>query len=203
MTRTRTIQISLGILLCATALGSGALLFAGATTYAVPEAVSVPPPEMPAAVSADDTPTRIIIPALSVDAPIERSGLVAGDRMQAPTKFADAAWFAYGSIPGREGDAIIAGHKDNGLGLSGAFKRLSNLAPGDEVDVLMQSGKTVSFVVASISSYPYDAAIPDLFSNSGSARLSLITCDGSWLYSPREGMTYNRRLVVTAIVKKT
>ncbi len=202
MILTRNSRILLALLILVATLGIGTFLVVNAITYAVPEAVSAPPRKaLP--VPADDIPVRIIIPTLSVDAAIEKSGLVAEDRMQAPAKFADAAWFAYGSVPGGEGDAVIAGHKDNGLGLAGAFKHLDDLAPGDEIDVLMQSGKTVTFSVIAVSSYPYDAAIPDLFSSSGAARLSLITCDGSWLYSPSEGMTYDRRLVVTAVMKKT
>ncbi|HEX8993946.1 MAG TPA: class F sortase [Candidatus Paceibacterota bacterium] len=193
----RNVQGLLALAISAAALGYGVLLLVRASTYALPEAVSAPPSAAPA-VGAGDIPVRIIIPTISVDAPIEKAGLVAGNRMQTPRKFADAAWFAYGSVPGREGDAVIAGHKDNGLGLSGVFKHLDDLAPGDEVNIVMQSGKTITFLVTATSSYPYDAPIPGLFSTSGAARLSLITCDGSWIDSMSEGMTYDRRLIVEA-----
>lgn len=152
-------------------------------------------------VSAADYPARLIIPALGINAAVQDAGIVAGGRMAAPTNFTDVAWYKYGTVPGQEGSAVIAGHLDNGLALKGVFKYLSKLTPGDEVDVVTEGGQTLAFTVSALNVYPYTQVPSSLFTESGAAYLNLITCDGTLLQVPGLGYTYDHRLVVTTILK--
>jgi sortase (surface protein transpeptidase) len=92
------------------------------------------------------------------------------------------------------------GHLDNGLGLDGVFKHLSDLKDGDEVDIVTDDGRTLKFSVDATTTYPYQSVPPSLLGQGAAddnAHLSLITCTGHWVYDPAEGMTYDHRLVVS------
>jgi len=159
------------------------------------------PPSVAPAVIAQDTPARIIIPALDIDAGVEHVGLATADRMAVPHRFHDAGWYKYGPTPGALGTAVILGHLDNGLGLSGVFKQLHELSPGDEVDVLTAQGKTLRFRVESLKSYPYDHVPADAIASSDAARLVLVTCGGHWIHSANQGMTYDHRVIVETVLE--
>lgn len=139
-------------------------------------------------------PARLIIPKLDIDTNVQEVGINAQGNMGTPSNFTDVAWYKYGAVPGGAGSAVMAGHVDNGLGLSGVFKKLGELEEGDEIIVERQDGKQVTFVVTGKRSYAYDAVPTDIvFNPSGSTRLNLITCEGAWVKSAK---TYDQRLVV-------
>lgn len=159
--------------------------------------------EMVPAISAQDHPARLIIPAIGVNAPIEKAGIVAGNRMAAPKKFANAAWFKYGTVPGFPGSAVIAGHLDNGFGLKGVFKRVEELSPGDEIIVETESGTKLYFSVEKRMAYPLREVPSDVFTADDAIRLNLVTCDGKLIKTQKEGWTYNERLVVYAVFRES
>ncbi len=174
--------------------------FVHAVWYA-PE-TQVPPQSTSAVhtnVASNDYPVRLRIPALGIDAVVEQVGLTAAGRMAAPSRFSDVAWYTYGPLPGQMGNAVIDGHVDNGLGLAGVFKHLSSIKEGDVVQVQTKKGSTLSFIVDEIHSYPYtDVPTKTIFTTKGDARLTLITCEGTWV---AEQKTYDKRLVVGATLK--
>ncbi|MFZ2886563.1 MAG: class F sortase, partial [Minisyncoccia bacterium] len=141
-------------------------------------------------------PDRLVIPAIGIDAAVQHVGINGSGNMATPTNFQDVGWYKYGVVPGGRGSAVIAGHVDNGLGLSGVFKRLPETQPGDDIYVTAEDGTRTHFVVTSVRSYPYTEVPEDIvFNPRGSSRLNLITCEGSWL---PESKTYDQRLVVFA-----
>jgi sortase A len=201
------------MLIAAGAVVLGVLVFTVVYTRAVlysPSVEIAPPAQVAMAAEANATttsalPASIAIPAISVDAKVEDLGLAAGDHMAMPTSFTSVGWYKYGPVPGAIGTAVMYGHLDNGLGISGVFKNLSKLVPGDKVVVTDASGTTHTFVVDSLASYPYqavpDSALEGLPAQAGTpgetgAHLNLITCTGKWVYDSTEGMTYDHRLVV-------
>lgn len=150
--------------------------------------------ERRSSVQNDSTPYRLRIPRLRVDAHIQHVGLNKEGNMATPTNFRDAGWFKKGPIPGERGSAVIAGHVDNGLGLSGVFKHLSTLQEGDLIEVVSKDFTVQLFEVIDVRAYRYDEVPNDLiFNHSDGARLNLVTCEGDWIKSER---TYDMRLVV-------
>ena len=172
------------------------IVLASAVLYA-PQGAEVLPLNPPPA--ATEPPLRLVIPAIRLDTRVQQAGLLAGNRMAAPTNFSDVAWYKYGTVPGAAGSAVIAGHLDNGLGLNGVFKNLSKLKAGDEIEVQTASS-TVRFVVERLETYPYDQVPGTIFTAADAARLNLITCAGKWIKTPALGWTVDHRLVVYAVL---
>jgi sortase (surface protein transpeptidase) len=145
----------------------------------------------------DKYPSRLIIPSLSINAHVQYVGINAKGNIGTPNNFTDVAWYSYGVVPGQEGTAVIDGHVDNGLGLAGIFKHVSDIQIGDEIDVITKGGKRIRFVVTNIEAYNYqNVPVQAIFGTSSTASfLKLITCDGTWVQG---GDTYNERLIVTA-----
>lgn len=145
-------------------------------------------------------PSRLIIPNISVNANVQYVGINAKGGMGTPAGFSDVAWYKGGTIPGDTGSAVIDGHVDNGLGLSGVFKHLEDVHIGDDVYVVQNDGDKLHFRVIDVQLYPYDDAPSDaIFNRTDAAHLNLITCSGDWVGSEK---TYNKRLVIyTELVK--
>ncbi len=166
-----------------------ALWYAPGSDLQVPASETIPR-EIPPA----EEPVTLRIPKLKIDAKIQQTGLNAKGNMGVPTNYSDVAWYKHGTIPGQMGSAVIDGHVDNGLGLSGVFKDLEKLEKGDDVYVVTKSGRELHFEVLSVNSYPYKAVPLDvLFTRKDDARLNLITCGGTWIKSEK---TYDQRVVV-------
>ena len=146
------------------------------------------------ATSSVGLPLRLIIPSLKIDAAIQSVGHTKAGNMAAPSNFKDVAWFREGPRPGAIGSAVIAGHLDNALALSGVFKNLHTLVVGDDVSVQTEGGSEIHFRIIGIQEYPYKEVPTDiLFDKKGGEFLNLITCAGTWLQKYK---TYDHRLVV-------
>jgi sortase (surface protein transpeptidase) len=179
-----------------------AVVFATATARALlspPEDIEVSVPrgeyEEPAAQS--NWPARLVIPALDIDATVQRTGITARGNMAVPTNYDDVGWYRYGPPPGALGSAVIAGHVDNGAGFPAVFSELHHVRPGDTVAILTAEGETIRFVVERVEHFSVEEMpTGEIFAHTDSARLNLITCAGSW--DPEREM-YTQRLVVYAV----
>lgn len=161
----------------------------------VPESEITPPGQVQAAIAATSSlPSRLYIPSLNIDAKVQHVGIAASGNMAVPSNFTDVGWYKYGTVPGRQGSAVIDGHVDNGLSLPGVFKRLTDIKIGDDVYIEDSEGHKLHFVVYDVEVYPYKSVPMDtVFASSMTANLNLITCEGSWVQS---GKTYDHRIVV-------
>lgn len=158
-------------------------------------------PELPGTSATSlQTPDRLVIPKLKIDAEIQHVGVTKTGNMAAPNNFTDVSWYKTGTVPGRLGSAVMAGHEDNAISLDGVFKHLEDLRPGDRVYVLGTKGERLEFKVIESQIYPYDKSpVERIFVAKDKVRLNLITCAGSWLASAK---TNDHRLVVyTELVK--
>ncbi|MDB5239355.1 MAG: hypothetical protein JWO00_690 [Candidatus Parcubacteria bacterium] len=145
-------------------------------------------------------PSRLSIPVIGIDAEVRAVGTTAAGTMATPGNFTDVAWYKFGTVPGMKGSAVIDGHEDNGLGLDGVFKHLSDVKIGDDLYVMTDSGTKLHFVVSDVTAYDYLSVPVDLIFNDDTGyRLRLITCSGRWVSG---GDTYDKRLVVTAELKQ-
>ncbi len=160
---------------------------------------SVSPDRNAASSTAPALPLRLLIPHIGVDAAVQHVGIGKTGNMAVPNNFTDVGWYRYGPIPGEAGSAVIDGHVDNGFGLPGVFKHLSQVVVGDDIYVETQDGGRLHFTVTDIEAYPHDAAPTGLiFSRNGPARLVLITCEGTWVPGEK---TYDHRLVIFAMLR--
>lgn len=165
----------------------------------------VPPePEIPAPAEARGLakvapggyPVRLRIPVLGIDANVQDVGIAQSGHMAVPNNYTDVGWYRYGPAPGSQGSAVIDGHVDNGLSLPGVFKKLNEIALGDEIVIRTARGAEYRYAVTDIELYDYrQVPVEQLFDQSGPARLALITCDGAWVAGEK---TYDHRLVVYA-----
>jgi hypothetical protein len=127
-------------------------------------------------------PSGLRIPAIAVDAPVIPVGVSAGTT-EIPSDIFTIGWYRYGAAPGEHGSSVLLGHVDSGAEGPGAFFRLVELQPGDEVEVHMSDGTMRRFVVDARRQYP-KAELPDwIFRRSGPATLTLVTCGGVFDWS--------------------
>ena len=205
MRTTRILLITLALILalsaCATTstpqhtTASNAVGILPAATARVTPTV---PPKQPPTVVAN--PTRLIIPAIGINAFIESLGTLPNGDMATPTQhpWDDTGWYNLGPHPGEQGSAVIDGHLDRPGGYPAVFWRLRDLHPGDDVVVINSDGKSLHFHVTRIALYtPQTAPIQDIFGNKGGTYLNLITCAGDWI--PSEHQTTDRLVVYTSL----
>jgi LPXTG-site transpeptidase (sortase) family protein len=141
-------------------------------------------------------PTRLLIPALGIDAAVEPVGQDNNNWMAAPSSDAAVAWYNLGPIPGATGNAVIAGHRDDVHGQPAIFWHLDELEAGDEITVEFGDKSQIRFAVMTVESYTADAApMERIFGVDFERDLNLITCDGVW---NAQSKLYDQRLVVYA-----
>lgn len=150
-----------------------------------------------AAATTADTPVRITIPSLDVDARVHRVGLDGRGAIAAPpmTRADEAGWYAGGPSPGQDGAAIIVGHVDDEQGPA-VFHGLAGLTPGARVEVVRHDGAIAVFEVTEVRTYPKERLPPDeVYGDSDRRDLRLITCGGEWV---GDGTGYSDNVVVFA-----
>lgn len=186
--------------------GVAVIVFGSTLVHAVfyaPDSSTVETPQMAASVhiNAPENPARLRIPRLHIQAAVQYVGINGSGNMATPSNFTDVAWYKYGTVPGQMGSAVINGHVDNGLALAGVFKHLQDIQTGDDIYIDTKQGSSLHFVVERVVLYPYKDVPTDLvFNQKDAPRLNLITCDGNWV---KAGKTYDKRLVVYAVLKNT
>jgi sortase (surface protein transpeptidase) len=121
-------------------------------------------------------PVRIEIPAIHVDAALQRLHRDAAGVLQPPDSWTEAGWYAGGVVPGAVGPAVIAGHLDTTKRVA-VFVDLRLLRPGDRIRVLLSTKRTVTFVVTH-AKVVRKALFPtaEVYGPTPDAQLRLITC---------------------------
>lgn len=140
-------------------------------------------------------PKQLRIPSIKVDANVQNVGITNKGNMGTPKNFKDVGWYAYGTIPGELGSAVIAGHVNNGLSFPAVFANLEDVKIGEDIYIDTVGEGTLHFVVTKREIYDFDADVPSVFTQNDGKYLKLITCTGEWV---KEYRTHNKRLVVIA-----
>lgn len=122
---------------------------------------------------------------------VEQVGLDSSGNMGVPSNVYDAAWFNQMPRPGDHGDAVMTGHLDWYGVPCAAFCYLTSVWVGMDIYVDREDGSTVHFVVDGYNYYPANAPPAWLYTTTGDAQLSLITCAGDFV-----GNHYTDRFVV-------
>jgi LPXTG-site transpeptidase (sortase) family protein len=141
-------------------------------------------------------PSRLMIRRLQIDAPIEVKGIDSHNRMEAPDQPLDAAWYRFTTMPGAGGNAVFSGHLDAESIGPAIFWRLTQLKPGDVIEIVSPQSTELRYRVTQTWDYPV-ATIPmkAVLYPGGGDQITLITCSGH--YKPGTG--YDHRLVVRAV----
>lgn len=119
-------------------------------------------------------------------------GVNSTGEMEVPSTITDVGLYKFGAIPGQIGSAVIAGHLNGVANKEGVFANLDRLKVGDKLSVEDKTGESIVFIVQ--KKELFDSGYADeVFNQSDSAHLNLITCDGSW---DEDKKSYSKRLVV-------
>ncbi|MEE9277673.1 MAG: sortase [Dehalococcoidia bacterium] len=158
----------------------------------------------PGIVAAIDNPTgwEIVIPSARIRADIVGLGITARGALGAPDNPDVVGWWQDGPAPGERGNVLFDGHRDftdvDGNVGTGVAWQLPDVAVGDPILVLDRaSGVTHVYLVTQTFALPFDD--PDgarVLAASSDARLTLITCEGSF---DRSLHNYSQRRIVIAI----
>ena len=145
-------------------------------------------------------PARLLLPSISINAPIEQVGILSNGEMATPTRnpWDHTGWYSDGPHPGQRGSAVIDGHLDRPGGFPAVFWNLRYVHLNDPVYVAGSDGRQLRFHVTRIAYYtPQDAPLQDIFGNRSGIFLNLITCAGDWI--PSQHQTTLRLVVYTAL----
>jgi sortase (surface protein transpeptidase) len=126
-------------------------------------------------------PVRLAIPQLKVDSDLLQLGLNPDRTVQVPPlgKDSRAGWYKYSPTPGQAGPSVLLGHVDSAEYGPGIFFGLGALRPGSTVSVTRSDRITAVFRVDRVVSYSKDRfPTLEVYGNTDSAQLRLITCGG-------------------------
>jgi sortase (surface protein transpeptidase) len=142
---------------------------------------------------------RLEIPAIGVDASVEKVGRLPNGNMDVPKVPENVAWFTESALPGQTGrTSVVAGHLDSPAGPA-VFFNLRRLVPGDELAITYANGDRYVFAVTKKERYTNELIPTDrIFGATPYSELNLITCDGAW---DGRAANYQQRLVVYTRLK--
>ena len=157
-----------------------------------------PPVARRAVTPAVSAPVRLQIPSVGINAPLQAVGLDSRGDMAVPEQVDVVGWYKFGPAPGAAtGSAVLSGHIDSAQQGLGAFSALVKVKSGDSITVTDASGRRWRYRVVGREAFDKKTVpLADLFSRSGAARLTLITCGGDFDASIR---SYVDNIVVTAV----
>lgn len=100
--------------------------------------------------------TRLLIPRLGVNAPIEPVGLNGDGSLATPTlhPWRGVGWYQDSPAPGKPGKALLVGLQRGSDGTAAVFALVRTIRLGDSVMVVDTSGHMLYFAVTYVASYP-------------------------------------------------
>ena len=148
--------------------------------------------------SSAPAPTRLVIPALDVDATIDDVGVQDDGAMVIPAAPTSVGWYRFGSAPAdAKGNTVIAGHVATREDGPGALAALRGAKPGMRVTVTTADGRKQAYEIAGREAIVKKALpVAEIFARDGRPLLVLITCGGEYLPELR---SHRDNIVVTAV----
>ena len=127
-------------------------------------------------------PVRLRLPRLHVDAPVLPVSVGPDGLLDVPANPRQLGWWNGSARPGpASGSVVIDGHVDSAASGLGAFFRLREARPGDEIVLENATGKSINYTVVARRSYA-KTSLPaaQVFATAVSPRLVLLTCGGAF-----------------------
>jgi len=125
-------------------------------------------------------PTRIQIGSIGVTSTsIVPLRLAADGTITVPGTADEVGLYENGPTPGQLGPAVLAAHVDSKQG-PGVFYRLGSVKAGDVVTVSRADGRTLTYTVDKVATYPKDAFPTDAVYHGSftQSEIRLVTCGG-------------------------
>ncbi|WP_141505098.1 class F sortase [Paenibacillus luteus] len=138
-------------------------------------------------------PVKIEMPSFGISALIQPVALDNEGRVDTIPDASVIGWYKYGSAPGAEGNAILAGHRD-WKRKKGSFHSIEHLRIGETVAIEYEDGSSQEFKVVSNDVYLLDEVPNSVMQLDGNARVTLITCTGK--YNKVKGGYQSRAVVI-------
>ena len=148
-------------------------------------------------VVAPTLPSYLIIPELSINAPILAVGVNAQVALEAPSNINDTAWYNESSQPGQPGAMLIDGHISSWTA-PGVFYDLKTLQPGNTIEVRSGNGAIFTYQVVITKVYSFNnvnMAMAMTSINPNKPGLNLISCTGDIIPGTSE---FDERIIVFA-----
>ncbi|MGC4778737.1 class F sortase [Micromonospora sp. C41] len=180
-----------------TAAAPGAAAVPGAPAATGPAGATSPNGAAPAPLPRS-APTTISIPRIGVRAEIMSLGTNPDGTVQVPPldQAMKAGWYSPGASPGEAGNAVIVGHVDSAQLGPAVFFNLGALVAGDTIVVTRQDGRSATFTVREVGSYPKTAfPAAQVYGPSAVPALRVVTCGGVF---DRTAGSYLNNIVVYA-----
>jgi LPXTG-site transpeptidase (sortase) family protein len=98
---------------------------------------------------------RLVVPALSIDAPMVVLGVDSDGVMEAPSGPADIGWYNFSGLPEQGRNIVMSGHVDYHNYGPAVFWRLRDAKAGEVVQLLLEDESVVTYKV--VSTIDYDA----------------------------------------------
>lgn len=144
-------------------------------------------------------PVSLSAPAIGITSSLIDLGRNADGTIEVPSledPKSEPGWYTNSPSPGTLGPAIILGHVDSRQYGPGVFYSLSDLQPGDDVDVARADGTVALFVVDAVRTVSKsDFPTRQVYGNLDHAGLRLITCGGE--FDP-DARSYESNVIVFA-----
>jgi LPXTG-site transpeptidase (sortase) family protein len=166
-----------------------------------PNAASTPVIARPSATpteTPDDSPmARLVVPKANINNRFVTLGIIASSNtMDSPKTKDDIGYYDFTPRPGYGGNTVLSGHVDWFTGELGVFADLKKLQKDDDVQVMLQDGKTYRYRVTDNQLYDADTApVEEIIGDTPVESVTLITCEGTF---NRASAEYNKRRVVRA-----
>jgi LPXTG-site transpeptidase (sortase) family protein len=143
------------------------------------------------------SPSRVQVPDLGIDMPVEAHGLEANGDMSLPVSPFVAGWYEYGSAPdSRTGATVLAAHVDSLPEGVGPFRSLRDASEGLAVVVTDANNVVHEYRIVSVEKInKSEVPLDRVFSATGDPHLVMVTCGGEYDWGIGR---YNDNYIVTA-----
>ncbi len=146
----------------------------------------------------DDSPmAKLIVPKASINNRFVTVGIIEStNTMDSPKTRDEVGYYDFTPRPGYGGNTVMSGHVDWFTGELGVFADLKKLQKGDDVQIVLQDGKSYHYRVTDTQLYDADTApVEEIIGDTPVESETLITCEGIF---NRASAEYNKRRVVRA-----
>ncbi|MEX1193971.1 MAG: class F sortase [Dehalococcoidia bacterium] len=143
---------------------------------------------------------RLVMDKIGVDAPVSAYGVDENQVPEVPYEAQLVAWYNFSAYPGNGDNAVFAGHVTwRG---DAVFKRLSEMQPGDHVEIQRQDGSHLVYEITdSLTVAPTDQDAQHWMLPTGADTITIITCAGERVLVPGPiGAEYDHRQVLRGVL---